>query len=419
MSSRQSERGASATLAQVIQPRRNRILTAVMVTSVLLGGTVASQSALAAPATDYPSWSQVQAARANTAAKASEVASLTALIARLQSNVATTQADADAKGALAQKAQLKYDTAAQIAAGLKGQADVAQSKADKSKREAGLLAARLAQSSGGGDLSTTIFFSGSKTDDLLSQLGLASMVKDQSAGLYKKATQDQNTAQSLTDQANVAKDALKQLNDAAQAALAAAAAAEATAQAALAEQQSHIATLQAQLATLKTDQLHTEAEYTAGLVAQWGAGASLGAGAISADGYARPAGGHISSPYGMRLDPYYNQYQLHDGTDLAAGCGTPIYAAHGGTVSYAGPYGGYGNYIKINDGDGISTAYGHIIAGGIGVTAGQGVAPGQNIARVGSTGASTGCHLHFSVFQGSSTIDPVPFLRSHGVELAN
>jgi murein DD-endopeptidase MepM/ murein hydrolase activator NlpD len=419
MSTRQSERGASARLTRAFRPRRNRILTAFAATAVLLGGTVVSQSAMAAPSTDYPSWSQVQSARANTAAKAKEVASLTALIASLQANVASTQADADAKGALAQQAQLKYDTASQKAVDLKGQADVAQSKADKSKREAGLLAARLAQSGGGGDLSTTIFFSGSKTDDLLSQLGLANMVKDQSAGLYKKATQDQNTAQSLTDQANVAKDALKQLNDAAQTALAAAAAAETTALAALAEQQSHVATLQAQLATLKTDQQHTEAEYTAGVVASYGAGASVGTGAISSDGYTRPTSGHMSSPYGMRLDPYYNRYQLHDGTDLAPSCGTPIYAAHSGTVVYAGPYGGYGNYIKISDGDGISTAYGHIVNGGIMVAVGQGVGVGQNIARVGSTGASTGCHLHFSVFSGSTTIDPVPFMRSHGVELAN
>ncbi len=418
MASRQGERGATALLTHALRPRRNRVVTALVVAGMLMAGAVAGQSATAAPTTDYPSWSQVQAARANTAAKQKEVSSLQALISSLQANVTSTQADADAKGTIAQQAQDKYDLASQKAATLKSTAEAAQAKADKSKQQAGQLAARLARS-GGGDLTTTIFFSGNKADDLLSQLGLASMVKDQSAGLYKKAIQDQNTAQSLTDQANVAKAALKDLNDAAQAALAAAVTAEAAAQAALAEQQSHIATLQAQLATLQTDQQHTEAEYTAGLVAQYGAGASLGAGAISVDGYARPAGGHISSPYGMRVDPVSGVYQLHDGTDLGASCNSPIYAAHSGTVVYAGPYGGYGNYIKISDGDGYSTAYGHIVNGGILVSVGQGVGVGQNIARVGSTGMSTGCHLHFSVFSGSATIDPVPFMRSHGVELAN
>jgi murein DD-endopeptidase MepM/ murein hydrolase activator NlpD len=418
MITRQDGKGVSAALTRAFRPRRSRALTVVGVAAILVTATMAGQSASAAQSTDYPSWNDVQAAQNNTAAKQKEIDSLNGLISGLQAQVTSTQADADAKGATAQAAQLQYDEASQKAADLKSQADAAQSKADKSKEQAGQLAAKLA-STGGGDLTATIFFSGKDANDLLSQLGLATMVKDQSAGLYKKAIQDQNTAQSLTDQADVAKGALKALDDAAQSALAAAAAAEATAQSALADQQSHIATLQAQLATLKTDQQHTEAEYTAGLVVQYGAGASLGAGAVSGDGYARPSAGSITSPYGYRLDPYYHVYQLHDGTDLGAACGTPIYAAHSGTVVYAGPYGGYGNYVKISDGDGISTAYGHIIDGGILVHVGQGVAVGQNIAKVGSTGASTGCHLHFSVFQGTTTIDPVPFMRAHGVELAN
>lgn len=406
------ERRDSASLTRAFRPRRSRI-AAIAVVLGLIGAGAAATSAQAA---DYPSWATVQAARANTAAKQAQVDKLVALIAGLKSQVETTQADAEAKGLIAQQAQDKYDIAAIKATQLKSQADAAQAKATASKQKAGQLAARLARS-GGNDLTATLFFSGNKADDLLSQLGLATMVKDQSAGLYEKAVQDQNTAQSLTDQANVAKAALKDLADAAQAALAVAAAAAQAAQAALNEQQSHQATLQAQLATLKTDQQHTEAEYTDGLVAQYGAGASLGAGVISVDGYTKPANGSISSGYGMRLDPVYGVYQLHDGTDIAASCGTPIYAAHSGTVVYAGPYGGYGNYVKINDGDGYSTAYGHIINGGILVSVGQGVGVGQNIARVGSTGASTGCHVHFSVFQGSGTIDPVPFMRGHGVQL--
>lgn len=415
---RQSERGASAIRMHAFPRRRRRILSVLGVGLLLMSGTVAAQSAGAASTTDYPSWNDVQNARANTAAKQKEIDAITALIASLQAKVTATQADSEQKGKAAQIAQDDYDLAALKAEKLKSQADAAQAKASTSKVQAAQVAARLARSSGG-DLPTTLFFSGGKADDLLSQLGLASMVKDQSAGLYARAVQDQNTAQSLTDQANRQKDALKTFADVAANALAQAAAAAQAASDALAEQQTHIATLQAQIATLKTDQQHVEAEYTAGLVAQYGAGASLGAGAISADGYARPAGGHMSSPYGMRLDPYYGVYQLHDGTDLGASCGSPIYAAHSGTVTYAGPYGGYGNYIKISDGDGYSTAYGHIVNGGIMVRIGQGVGVGQNIARVGSTGASTGCHLHFSVFDGSATIDPVPFMRSHGVNLAN
>ena len=188
--------------------------------------------------------------------------------------------------------------------------------------------------------------------------------------------------------------------------------------------------LTAQLAILVTNTNQTEADFAIGVeVARQAAAAALAAqlaaapraGQISSEGWARPAGGHISSPYGYRIDPYNGAYALHAGTDLAAGCGTPIYAAHSGTVVLAGPYGGYGNYIRIqNDGDGsYETAYGHIVNGGILVGIGQSVQVGQNIARVGSTGMSTGCHLHFEIHHNGGTQDPVPFMRSMGVELAN
>jgi murein DD-endopeptidase MepM/ murein hydrolase activator NlpD len=236
----------------------------------------------------------------------------------------------------------------------------------------------------------------------------------------------------MTDQAKVAEAALKTLADAAAKALVDAQAAADAAAKALAEQQTHKTELDAQLASLTTNTSLTEAGYAAGVRAAAAAAAAyaaahpqstagLGAGQISGSGWARPAGGHISSPYGYRIDPYNGAYALHAGTDLAAGCNTPIYAAHGGTVVYAGTYGGYGNYIRIanNDGTGITTAYGHIVNGGILVHVGQQVGVGQNIARVGSTGMSTGCHLHFEVRTNGDPQDPVPFMRAHGVELAN
>ena len=86
-------------------------------------------------------------------------------------------------------------------------------------------------------------------------------------------------------------------------------------------------------------------------------------------------------------------------------------------MTYAGPNGTLGNYIQIDHGDGTSTGYGHIIAGGIGVRIGEDVAPGQNIAKVGSTGASTGCHLHFMVRVNGNLTDPVPFMRNRGITL--
>lgn len=400
--------------------RRPRLIAILVLAGLTVAGGLAGQASEAVAA-DYPSWQDVQAARANQAAKTAEIARVKSLLAGLQANVTTTQTDAEQKGSVAQVAQQNYDEAAQKATLLQSQATAAQAKAAKSKQRAGQVAAQLARRSGGSDFSTTLFFSGSKAADLLAQLGLATMVKDQSAGLYAKAIQDQNSAQSLTDQANVAKNALKGLSDAAQSALELAAAAAQAATDALAEQASHEAQLEAQLATLVTDTQHTEAEYAAGIVALWGPNAGLGAGQISATGWARPAGGHITSPYGNRVDPYNHVYALHSGTDLGANCNSPIFAAHTGTVVYAGPYGGYGNFIRIlnDDGSGLGTGYGHIVNGGILVHVGDQVGVGQNIARVGSTGWSTGCHLHFEVYHNGLTQDPVPFMRGQGIELAN
>jgi murein DD-endopeptidase MepM/ murein hydrolase activator NlpD len=120
----------------------------------------------------------------------------------------------------------------------------------------------------------------------------------------------------------------------------------------------------------------------------------------------------------MRFHPVFKVWRLHNGVDVAGqGCGAPIFATHAGTVTYAGANGTLGNYIQIEHGDGTSSGYGHIIAGGILVRYGDEVSPGQQIARVGTTGASTGCHLHFIIRVGGQPTDPIPFLRNQGVRL--
>ena len=401
---------------------RRRFLGRLIAVVAVLGmfGTAGVVAAPAAWATDYPSWSDVLAARNNETAKAAEVARVQSVLAGLEAAVTTTQADAEAKGAAYFVAQQKFDDASRKAEELKKQADAAQAQAAKSKMRAGQVASQLSRS-GGADLTATLLFSGDNADDLLAQLGLASKVADQSQGLYTKAIQDQNTAQSLTDQANVAKEALKTLAAEAQKAQQLAQDAADAAAAALAEQQANKARLDAQLATLQTDRVHAESEYLAGVQAQWGAGAGLGAGQISSSGWARPAGGHISSGFGSRISPCKGCSSFHEGVDLAAGCNSPIFAAHSGTVIYAAPSGGYGNMVQIanDDGTGISTRYGHIVNGGTLVHAGDQVGVGQQIARVGSTGMSTGCHLHFEVRVNGVARDPVSFMRSQGIELAN
>lgn len=127
-----------------------------------------------------------------------------------------------------------------------------------------------------------------------------------------------------------------------------------------------------------------------------------------------PTAGWKSSDFGMRYDPYYHVSQLHAGVDIAAPSGQAIYAAGDGRVVTAGWSGGYGNYTCIShgqyQGSDLATCYGHQSA--ILVSVGQSVRRGQLIGRVGSTGASTGSHLHFEVRRGGDPVNPLPWLPS-------
>lgn len=122
-----------------------------------------------------------------------------------------------------------------------------------------------------------------------------------------------------------------------------------------------------------------------------------------------PVTGTITSPYGWRQNPFGGGPEFHDGLDIAAPMGTTITAAASGTIIMAQWYGGYGNYVLIDHGGGISTGYGHMSA--IYVSVGQHVKRGQAIGAVGSTGASTGPHVHFEVRRNGKPIDPTPWLH--------
>lgn len=122
-----------------------------------------------------------------------------------------------------------------------------------------------------------------------------------------------------------------------------------------------------------------------------------------------PVSGPITSPFGMRKNPFGGAPDFHPGLDIGVNTGTTVAAAAGGTVIMAQWYGGYGNYILIDHGGGISTGYGHLSA--FYVSVGQQVQRGQAIAASGNTGASTGPHLHFEVRRHGKPIDPSPFLH--------
>lgn len=401
------------------------IAAGVVLTGTIVGSPVQADAA----GIKYPSWSEVEAAVHDQKIASLQVQTITKLLAKLQSDAAAAETVAEARGTDLQEAQMAYDEQESKKEQLQSQADEAEKVAKASETRAGQLAAQLGRS-GSNNLTSDLIADPGNAGSLLYRLGAMSKLTEQANGIYADAVQAHNTAQGLTDQAKVAAQALNDLAAKAKTALAAATAANEAAQAAVTEQASNQARLQAQLTAIKTKRNITQRAYEIGAfyrakaAKEAAAKAALAAeramgitGTPSTSGWTKPAGGYITSGYGWRVDPYTHARALHAGTDLGASCGSPILAAATGTVIYAGPYGGYGNFVLLDNGNNINTGYGHIVDGGIMVTVGQHVTVGQQIARVGSTGWSTGCHLHFETRIGGVATDAVPFMAARGVTL--
>lgn len=217
-------------------------------------------------ADNYPSWNDVVAARSSEAAKEAEISRITGLIDGLQTQVGQAQAAAEARWQENQTAQTAYNTASVKADQLESKAAAAKTKAAESHTQAAILAAQFARS-GGNDLSSRLFVEGDKANDLLYQLGAMSKLSESTTGIYQQAQIDQNTADSLSEQADVARNALGALASTAQSALDEAVTAQQTVGAALIEQQSHEAELSVQLQALTTNLDLTEDQYKAGVQA--------------------------------------------------------------------------------------------------------------------------------------------------------
>ncbi|MGI6879063.1 M23 family metallopeptidase [Microbacterium sp. gxy059] len=427
---------------------------------------------------DYPTWEDVERARGNQSAKAGEIRRIEGYIADLKNRVAAAQEAARIAGEEYYEAQQDFYEASFRAEELQQQADDESTKADEAAQAAAKVASSLARTGGESTPYEVLFAdSAANADELLAKLGQMDKLASRNESIYAAAVAARDSAQHLSDQAEEARKERDRLQKIAEQKLQEAQAAQAAAEQALADQETHLVTLEQQLAALRDTTSKTVEEYREGVAARkayeeeqrrleeerrrkaaeeaerrareeeerrrreqsqnpGGGGTPAapapnpqpsqpapnpGGGGSGSGGWTHPhSGAVITSGYGYRnqiCGPSYCSTSLHAGTDLAAGCGSAIVAANSGTVTYAGYNGGYGNYVRIEHGGGIGTGYAHIVDGGIAVGYGQQVSAGQVIAYEGNTGNSFGCHLHFEVYVGGPTVDPVPFMADRGIYL--
>lgn len=405
-------------------PRRMSIITAVVV-GTLLSTLLANGAARAA---EYPSWEEVLAARTS---ETSTQALLTTIRDQLRDlTVETFRATtaAQLRGREFEAADDAFQNAAFRAEILRNQAVEAAQTAATSRAAAGQMISYRART-GGPDLTASLLTRGQGASELLGRLEFASKVADASSSIFARATQDGNLARSRADQAKRVTAETTRLKTIATDALQQAQSASDAADAALLTQTGVSAELVAQLSVLTTKRTTAEADFAIGVAARAAAQAAADAaraaanaasqpgpaGVVSAAGWANPTVGALVSPHGFRVHPISRSYRLHAGIDLAGGCSQPIYAAADGRVLFSGDNGGYGNYVLLQHDAGEQSAYAHIVDGGRLVQQGETVTAGQMIARTGSTGASTGCHLHFEIRSYGVAVDPIPFLQQRGV----
>jgi murein DD-endopeptidase MepM/ murein hydrolase activator NlpD len=413
---RTSGRGARDAGRTSVAARGIRVLAGAAALSFLaVAGILAPAPAFSVQTADYPSWEEVVAAQRNEAQAKALRANLESQLQGLQDEAQRTQDEANAKGEIYAKAQQAYDEQSVVTQSLLDQTAAAQAEADEAYAVAAQVIAEMSKGGAGTDLTPRLFTTPGSPDVLLNRLEISRVLGERYAGLYSKALELRNTADALADQAEVAQALLEELRIVAEKAFQEAQAAAIAAAEKLAQTEKEIVEVRSRIEYLAGLREATTAEYNAGIQAQWGAGAE---GQISQTGYTRPHSGYITSHFGMRFNPVSGVWQLHTGTDLAGGgCGAPIRAAHSGTVTYAGWMDSWGYYVQIDHGDGTGSGYAHIQAGGIGVHIGQQVGPGQQIAKVGTTGQSTGCHLHFIIRVNGQVTNPVDFMRNQGAAL--
>ncbi|TFC07169.1 NlpC/P60 family protein, partial [Cryobacterium adonitolivorans] len=270
-------------MAEHTSTRRSRRTSAALLSAAMIGSVTAA-AGVAVPAfadQDYPSWDEVAKAKQSEATKAKEIENLTGLLEGLQESSAAASQGSQMAAEAYRVTQDDLDAATAREESLDRQSAVAQKAADTSKMRAGLIAAHLAKT-GAQDLSLNLFLNGNTADNLLSQLGTASKLSEQSETIYRQAVQDKNTAESLIAQAAAATAERKRLSTESKEKYESANDAALGAQAALDVELKKSSELYEQLALLKDTTADAEREYQTGLDAAASAAALAKAQAAAA-----------------------------------------------------------------------------------------------------------------------------------------
>ncbi|MGO4105315.1 peptidoglycan DD-metalloendopeptidase family protein [Leifsonia sp. YAF41] len=323
----------------------------------------------------------------------------------------TAQSAVNAAQSALDKATADFNSATVMSARLHALATDAATASEASKRAVGALVRSLAQRQSGA-ATAEVLVGDSAAEDLLDQLGSLDQLAQLSGNLdtvRERTLAADKRATELFAQAQTADELARGIP-------------VQQAREALAAAQAALAAARAQLTALLTSGISTGSPRSpfsmSSAFSLFSLPDAADTGQLSDQGWISPVVGTISDGFGPRpVLPTAGVGEFHYGTDVAAGCGSPIRAATDGTVASAGPNGTLGNWVLISNGDGVETGYGHIADGLTLVAVGDPVAAGQVIAGVGSTGASTGCHLHFEVHLNGVRVDPQPFLAQRGVIL--
>jgi murein DD-endopeptidase MepM/ murein hydrolase activator NlpD len=349
---------------------------------------------------------------ARNAARRLEAA--TAALPAAQQKVAVSRGVVAAARAEANTARRKADAARAAYQQIAGRFEVAQQQVVQARYRVDQIAS--ASYMGANIAAINVLAGASGPQDAIDRLGLVDQVMQKQQDSVGDMVAARRTARIEQDRAGLAKRAAEDAEKEAEGKLAAARSAEVAAVRARRAVVQLANTRRVALAIARSERAAVLAQYRKAKAEEERVVAALQAwetkhgGGVSYTGgrLLMPVRGWKSSDFGQRFDPYYRVWQLHAGMDIAAAGGTPIYAAASGRVIRAGYNGGYGNYTCISHGSGLSTCYGHQSA--IGVRVGERVRRGEVIGRVGTTGASTGYHLHFETRVRGVPKNPLRYL---------